>query len=269
MNALNEAVHLLRQARQVTVFSGAGISAESGIPTFRDRDGLWAHYPPERFATLPGLAQVAEEDPLALAGFFHALLAPVVQANPNPGHNAVARLEAFFDVTVITQNVDNLHQEAGSSAVYEVHGTLYRVDLATGKTLKHLSKEMLAQMVRRIANFIDAPPPGKDLRTALGAILKPYLDMKTGFGHRPGIVLFGEPPNEPDWSESQQAAEACDLMLLVGTSGEVFPANLLPERVRQRGRPVIGVGPESGRADIWLLGKAGEILPELVAALAD
>jgi NAD-dependent deacetylase len=266
---LDRAATWLNDAKNLVVFSGAGISAESGIPTFRDADGLWAKYPPHAFASLSGLAQVAATEPLSLAEFVRDLLAPVVSAQPNPGHRAVAELESHMQVRVVTQNVDNLHQEAGSTRVFEVHGTLYRVDLNTGKTLKRHTRQSLNDVVHALEAFLASPPERAHIFKKLSAILKPYFDLQGGFSHRPGIVLFGEPPTEPDWTHSRDAVEECDLMLMVGTSGEVFPANLLPQRVRARGKKVIGVGPEEGEADLWLNGLAGQVLPELLARVQE
>jgi NAD-dependent deacetylase len=262
---LIEARRWIDEARHIVIFTGAGMSAESGIPTFRDRGGLWDTFPAERFATLPGILRVAQEDPLALARFFLGLLEPVVSAHPNPGHRAVADLQARATVTVVTQNVDGLHQEAGSTDVHEIHGTLFKVALATGKTLKTMGKDALGELVAQLARFVRAPPSSpQEHRPALGLILAPYLDLDPGFSHRPQIVLFGEILQEPAWSLALKAVENCDLMIMVGTSGEVFPANILPEKVHQGGGRVIGIGPDVGEAELWIQGPAGGVLPLLL-----
>src|SRR5262245_29474469 len=124
---LARAASWLRGARRIAVFTGAGVSAESGIPTFRDDSGLWQKFPPEQFACWDGLLKTALTEPRQLAEFLVAVIEPIAQAQPNPGHRAIADLEKHVPVTVITQNVDGLHQEAGSTTVREVHGSFFEV----------------------------------------------------------------------------------------------------------------------------------------------
>ena len=111
------AVLALRKARRVVAFTGAGISAESGVPTFRDAEGFWQRFPPEKFATWKGLISTAASDPRSVAEFVLNVVEPIATAEPNPGHQALAELERQVPTTVITQNIDGLHQTAGSTTV--------------------------------------------------------------------------------------------------------------------------------------------------------
>src|SRR5262245_13435638 len=117
----SNAVAALRSARRVVVFTGAGVSAESGIPTFRDAEGLWERFPPEQFASIRGLVRTALTRPARFADFLYAVLEPVALAKPSPAHLAVAELDKRVPTVVVTQNIDGLHQEAGSSTVHEIH----------------------------------------------------------------------------------------------------------------------------------------------------
>ena len=113
---------------RTTFFTGAGVSAESGVPTFRDQDGFWNRFPPARFAHWAGLERLIQEEPLLIAEFISEFVRPIVMAQPNAAHRAIADLEKLDkDVTVVTQNIDGLHQTAGSSHVVEIHGSLFEV----------------------------------------------------------------------------------------------------------------------------------------------
>lgn len=258
---LERAAAWLGAAERVVAFTGAGISQESGIPTFRDDGGLWLEFPPERFATMAGLVKTAATDPAEVARFLVALLEPVALAKPNAGHRALAALTDHTHVEVITQNVDGLHQEAGSSVVHEIHGTLLEVIGAGGDVVRTLTRADLQDIV-------------KSLRRALGrrflklapvlSSVHPLMGLGTGLLHRPRIVLFGEALAEPDWSRAQEAAKVCDLMLVVGTSGDVWPAASLPRIAAAAGARVLAVNPQEEEADLWLSGTAGEVLPRLV-----
>jgi NAD-dependent deacetylase len=257
----------LREARHIVVFSGAGISAESGIPTFRDDAGFWREFEPERFATPTGLTRVAMSEPLRFAAFFRALIEPIAHAEPNPAHEAVAALEQDRKVTVVTQNVDGLHQTAGSSTVYEVHGSMFQVVGVSGSELYRLERKDL----RKIVSRLDRATQRRFFTPKLPSILRainPLVGIGTAILHRPSVVLFGEPLREPDWTRSRESAARCDVLLCIGTSLEVFPANRLPEDAARGGARVVGIGPEEVDAvDAWLLGNAGDVLPRLLEAM--
>jgi NAD-dependent deacetylase len=246
------------------VFTGAGISAESGIPTFRDPDGLWDRFDPERFGTWEGLAALAMSHPDRLADFLVALRDAFAHARPNAAHRALADLErAGLTTAVITQNVDGLHQEAGSLHVVEIHGSLHRrVCLVCGTEERVTRAEFLEGLARAIGG----------LRTAFVPSLASVLPRchVCGGPTRPGFVAFGEPPLRFD--EAKALAASATSMLVVGTAGEVEPAATLPRIARTAGLPVVHVGGESFvEADVDLRGKAARLLPDLArraAALA-
>lgn len=252
----------LRRAQKVVVFTGAGISAESGIPTFRDAGGLWSTFPPEQFGHMGGLTQVAMSDPKRLVAFLLAVLEPIAIAQPNVGHRSIDRLEAFKSVAIITQNVDGLHQDAGSRTVHEVHGSLLEIVDRHGKHIRHLARDDLKALVAELQNVKERhfalPRALIALRKLVGVDLRGM--------HRPNIVLFGEALAEPAWSHSVEAASDCDVMLLVGTSGEVYPAAMLPDYAACSGAAVITVDPHPTLGDIRLASTATKILPRLVDA---
>jgi NAD-dependent deacetylase len=237
-------------------FTGAGISAESGIPTFRDPGGLWDRFDPERFGTWEGLAGEAMTRPDALADFLVALRDAFGHARPNAAHRALAELEhAGLVESVITQNVDGLHQEAGSLHVIEIHGSLHRrVCLVCGTEERVTRADFLEGLSRAISG----------LRTAFVPSLASVLPRchVCGGPTRPGFVAFGELPLRFD--EAKALAASARAMLVVGTAGEVEPAATLPRLARTGGAPVIHVGGESFvEADVDLRGKAALLLPDV------
>jgi len=257
---LAEAARELARASHVVVFSGAGISAESGIPTFRDSEGLWARFPPQEFANWTGLLKTAALRPRLAAEFLVAVLEPVARAQPNAAHQAIARVEQHVQVTVVTQNIDGLHQDAGSSTVHEVHGSLLKIVSLGGRPIRRLTRPQLQSMVESLQQAVHSRG------TLLGLLraLRPMFSIGPRGACRPNVVLFGQAMAEPDWTLAQQAARQCDCLLSVGTSGTVWPAAGLPGEARAAGARVIRVDPEPGEADVWLAGSAAELVPQLV-----
>ncbi len=256
------AANRLRQATGVVVYTGAGMSAESGIPTFRDAEGLWHQFPPQRFATLPGLLASAVAQPRRVAEFLIALLGPIACARPNPGHLAIARLEAHKPVVVVTQNIDGLHQQAGSSTVYEIHGSMLRIVGRGRRPLRRLSRAELATVVDDLREVIGSR--GFAFPQLLRAI-EPIFATGITHYHRPDVVLFGETMAEPDWSQAITAVQNCDCLIAVGTSGTVMPAAALLDEVPQQAT-VINIDPAGGPGELQLRGPAGTVLPALVEA---
>lgn len=273
MSELVAAAAALREARRVVVFSGAGVSAESGIDTFRSDGGLWKRFPPEEFATPMALAKLYATDPARLAAFLVEILAPIARASPNPAHRALSALEERVlarggELTVITQNVDRLHQEAGSRRVHEIHGSLFDIVDAEGRPLRSLERADL----QRIATALERAQRGLFKRTRIARAALPLLGMPRAStplqpSHRPSVVLFGEALAEPAWQRAQEAARRADTMLVIGTSGLVYPAATLPEVAGEAGARVIEVGLEHTQGGLWLPGKAGEVLPRLLEQL--
>lgn len=235
----------LAEARCVAVFTGAGVSAESGIPTFRDAlTGLWASYDPQALATPQGFLANPK-----LVWDWYAYRRKLVAATlPNPGHFALAELERLVpELAVITQNVDGLHRKAGSRKVIELHGNITRVRCWRGdKVIEDWDDE----------SYAGEAPPRCEL---CGNLL------------RPDVVWFGEPLPQEALAESFRLAGRCDLMLVAGTSGQVQPAASLPPAARQAGARVVEVNPEPGEitptAHLLLQGKSGEVLPLVVERL--
>jgi NAD-dependent deacetylase len=256
---LREAALRLRRAQQVVVFTGAGVSAESGIATFRDEGGFWERFPPERFAHVPGLLQALRDEPARLADFFREVVAPIAEARPNAAHRALAAFELSVPVVVITQNVDGLHQEAGSSHVHEIHGSLLAVRSALGG-VEHLTRQDL----REISGALRDAGACASRRRLLWA-LRRLLGVSHRGPYRPDVVMFGEPLREPDWTLARRAVHEADLLLVVGTSGLVMPAAGLPAEARARGAKVIQVDLNPpDEPGLWLQGKAGTVLPALL-----
>lgn len=260
----------LRSCQNIVVFTGAGISAESGIPTFRDRfEGLWAKYDPQEVAT----PQAFRANP-QLVWDWHVHLADTIRrAQPNTGHAAVARLADHAPrLTVITQNIDNLHQAAGSREVLELHGNLFRMTAFVD------ADELFAgDRSPVICPVCDGYALDEDCDPYAGKKDLAAIELKAGPVPRcpgcrallrPDIVWFGE-PLAPDVLDTAWAAtDACDLLICIGSSLEVQPAASLPWRAKWRGATVIEINPTptelSGKADLFLQGSAAKFLPELV-----
>lgn len=241
---IEQAAQLLQQAQRVVCLSGAGVSAESGVATFRDaQTGLWSKFDPQQLASQTGFAS----DPGLVWRWYMDRLQMVEKAKPNPGHLALARLEQLTPLfTLITQNVDNLHERAGSHAVLHIHGQITRF------RCNHCAFEYALNP--------------SDLERDL-----PPDCMRCGNHVRPDVVWFGENLPLEVIEKAWRAVERCDVMLVVGTSGVVYPAAHLPVLAQQRGAKVIDVNPEctpiSELANLFLQGASGEILPQVMAAL--
>ncbi len=211
---------LVDDARRLVVFTGAGMSAESGVPTFRDAlTGLWERFDPADLAT----PEAWRRDRTLVWSWYAQRAAGVRRVAPNAGHHAVARLAdrkkaAGGEVSVITQNVDDLHERAGSTGVTHLHGSLF------------------APRCERCG-----APAGPD--TALAPA--PPSCPACGEPIRPGVVWFGEQLPERAWAHAQRVFQAADLVIVVGTSGVVHPAAELPETAAREGIPVIEVNPEA------------------------
>lgn len=257
-----QAAEWLGAARHVVVFSGAGASAESGIATFRDADGFWQEFPPETFATWQGLVRTAVVQPRELARFLLAVLGPVARAVPNAGHRAVADLERHTRVTVVTQNIDGLHFEAGNTTVHQIHGTLFEIVSRRGRFVRLVSRpEML-----RIVASLERASQGRFALARLLAAVRPIFGVGLRGAYRPKVVLFGDAMAEPDWQLASEAVKSCDCLMTVGTSEEVYPAALLPQFAATAGAKVIRIDPTPGYGEVWLAEPSATALPALLQA---
>ncbi|MFO8047554.1 MAG: NAD-dependent deacylase [Desulfosudaceae bacterium] len=263
--AIRQAAEMLAEASRAAASTGAGISAESGIATFRDPGGVWDKLNPTEVGTTEGLLSALGKDPGRFVPFFLELLAALEKAEPNPGHLALADLEAMGILkTVITQNIDNLHQEAGSSLVIEVHGNGFRMRCTScGKTRKQDRKPLLREA---IAGLSDLP----EYTMATFIDLLPKCDHCAAI-MRPDVVMFGE--SIQALPLAFEAAAKCDIMLALGTSGAVYPAAGLPFEAKEKGAGVIVVNPHENAfariSDVYIPMTTGQALPLIVTAVKD
>ena len=233
-------VGTLRDARRVVALTGSGVSAESGVPTFRDaQTGLWASYDPQELATPEAFAR----DPELVWKWYAWRRRLVEGASPNAGHRALADLERRVpDFSLVTQNVDGLHQEAGSSNVVELHGNIRR-------------SRCPAENVTVVPDGADHLPP---------------LCPSCGSPLRPDVVWFGEALPAGGLRVASEEARSCDVFLSVGTSGLVYPAASLPYEALENGATLVEVNPDptplAPHAAFAVRGRAGEVLSELVRA---
>ncbi|SYZ72412.1 NAD-dependent protein deacylase [Candidatus Zixiibacteriota bacterium] len=236
-------LQILKGAKKVAVLTGAGISAESGVPTFRGMDGLWAKFRPEELATVEAFLSNPK---LVWEWYLHRrdLMSKVT---PNPGHFALAEMEGLFqDFTLITQNIDGLHRQAGSKNLLEVHGNISRNKC-----------------------FECGEPFTGEINLDSGNIPK----CQCGGRIRPDVVWFGEMLPERPLEESFEASGRAEIFLSVGTSGIVYPAAAMPLTARRNGAYLVEINieptPLTEYADWFAQGKSGEILPEIVRRLKE
>lgn len=237
--ALSHAARIIRESRRTIAFTGAGISVESGIPPFRGPGGLWTRYDPSRFE-MNFFRRNPEESWSLIKRLFYDEMG---RAKPNSAHHALADLEQHGLLhAVITQNIDGLHQKAGSGNVYEYHGSTRTMQCMQCR--KHFPSESV---------YLERLPP---TCPACGGILKP------------DIVFFSEPIPEDVHRLATLEARQCDLCLVVGTTGEVMPAGRIPYVAKSNGATIIEINIDESaytyrNSDLFLQGKAARILPEL------
>jgi NAD-dependent deacetylase len=237
----------LREARAIAILTGAGMSAESGVPTFRDaQTGLWARFNPEELATEAAF----RANPQRVWDWYASRREMMKDVAPNAGHRAIAAFQQRHPgrLTLITQNVDGLHQMAGSTAALALHGNIFEdvwLEPCPG--------------AHGLAGVCDV---------SLAAPGRPPRCAECGNCLRPGVVWFGEMLPAGALAAAEYAADNCDLMLVIGTSGGVYPAAGLAHTARQGGARVVVINPEpselDGVAHALLRGKAAELLPALL-----
>jgi len=234
----------LASAREVAALTGAGISAESGVPTFRGADGIWAKMKPEELASMQGFLN----NPALVWEWYAHRRKIIAEITPNRGHEALVRMERLYPkFAVITQNIDNLHRRAGSTVVHELHGNIER-------------------------NFCMGCGASMDNATVIARQGVPRCDQCGGMV-RPDVVWFGEMLPEEVWAASVRAAQSCDMFFSIGTSAVVYPAASLPLIAKEAGAFLVEVNPEATpltpATDEFLCGPAGEILPALCAQVEE
>lgn len=227
----------LKNAKKIVFVTGAGISQESGIPTFRGRDGLWRKYDPMKLAIIDAFYN----NPKLVWEWYEERRKNMLVAKPNLGHMAIAELENYTDVIVLTQNIDGLHQKAGSTNVLELHGSMIRIKC----TECNFQDEVMS-------DFKKLPP-----MCSCGEIL------------RPDVVWFGEPLPQDVWHDAIFHANSCDVMIIAGTSLVVSPANTLPIYAKQNNALLIEINPEStlmsSEMDLSLQITSASALPQLIS----
>lgn len=241
MNITDDLIDLIRSSARMVALTGAGISQESGLRTFRDKlDGLWAQYKPEDLAT----PEAFERNPELVWEFYNARRLKACKVEPNPGHFALAEMEKCVErFVLITQNVDGLHTRAGSRDVLELHGNITRVKCSRNCGI-------ITEWEENPGSSPACPNCGAKIR--------------------PDVVWFGEMLPQEILKSAMQAARVSDVFLSIGTSALVQPAASLPLLAKQNGAAIVEVNleetPLTPLVDHFLEGKAGEVLPELVRA---
>ena len=233
---ISAAAALLRGSKKTVVLTGAGISAESGIPTFRGEDGLWNRFRAEDLATL----EAFREDAALVWGWYDWRRGLMSKVEPNPAHKVLALWERRLPgLSIVTQNIDGLHQKAGSKSVVELHGNIWRVRCTKERTVSANTEPHLEEIPPRCPSC--------------GALL------------RPDVVWFGEPLERAVLEEAVRLSATCEVMVVVGTSALVHPAASLPMAALERGARLIEINPDSTPltrlAHLSLRGKAGAVLP--------
>lgn len=240
---LTPLINLLKRTKRVAVLTGAGISAESGIPTFRGHEGLWKTYRAEELAT----PQAFIRDPQLVWEWYDWRRGIIGSKNFNPGHAVLASWEKLFpSFHVITQNIDGLHQKAGSHNILELHGNIWKLRCTEEGTITENHNAPLGEI----------PPHCPDC----GALLRPH------------VVWFGESLDASILQSAFALSSSCEVMFVVGTSAVVQPAASLPLSAGESGATVVEINPDptpiTAYVDFSFRGKAGEILPQIDEALS-
>jgi len=227
----------LRDAKKIVFVTGAGISQESGIPTFRGKDGLWRNYDAMKLATINAFY----DNPKLVWEWYNERRKNIFSAEPNLGHKTIVELEKFVKIIVLTQNIDGLHQRAGSAEVLELHGSIVKIKC----TVCNFKSEILTE-------FLQIPPLCK-----CGNIL------------RPDVIWFGESLPQEIWKQAVIHASKCDVMIVVGTSLVVSPANTLPIYAKQNNATLIEINPEetimSSDMDLSIRSTSVAALPKFIS----
>lgn len=231
----------LRTSKKIVLVTGAGISQESGISTFRGKDGFWKNYDAMKLATIDAFY----ENPKLVWEWYNERRQNIFASEPNLGHKAIVEMENYFEVVVITQNIDGLHQKAGSSKVLELHGSIVKIKC----TVCNYKDEI-------ISNFSEFPPVCK-----CGNVL------------RPDVVWFGEGLPQDIWQEAVEHVNNCDIMIIAGTSLVVSPANILPVYAKQNNAILVEINPDitimTSYMDLSIRSTSAKALPELVAMIKE
>ncbi len=262
-NEISRAAELLSGTKNAAAFCGSGVSAESGIATFRDPGGIWDRINPMEMGTPEGIISTLKKHPGRILSILMELLDVFEKADCNPGHRALAELEKLGILkNIITQNIDNLQQEAGSRSVIEVHGNLFRmVCVSCGKKAEFSRKPFVSELKAKLGAVRDF-----SLQALLGLV--PHCET-CGSLMRPDVVMFGEAVLQ--LPRAFAAAHDCDVMLVLGTSGVVYPAAEIPFDAKRLGSEIIVINPNENAfedvTDVYLPMKTGEAIPAILGAI--
>lgn len=233
----------LKEANKLLFFTGAGISAESGVPTFRGKEGLWKKFKPQELANFSAFMN----NPDMVWEWYQYRRKIVESVEPNSGHKAIAQLEEYFKVDVVTQNVDNLHKRAGSSNIEELHGSIVRNFCINCKTYYN---DLNIESEKKVPKC-----------------------EKCGGLIRPDVIWFGEDLRGEAYPNSEEKAKNCDICFVVGTSAIIYPAAYIPIIAKQFGAYVVEINIEptelTSKVDYSIMGKSGVILPEVLKYVKD
>jgi len=239
MKMFDNVTKKLRDSKKIVFVTGAGISQESGIPTFRGKDGHWRKYDPMKLASIDAFY----DDPKLVWEWYEDRRKNILAAKPNEGHFAISKMEKFKDVVILTQNIDGLHQRSGSTNVLELHGSIIRI------------KCTVCNFSDNITENFESLPPKCECSNML----------------RPDVVWFGEALPQDVWKNAMKEASTCDIMIIAGTSLVVSPANTLPIYAKQNGATLIEVNPEktvmSNDMDLSIQATSANALPKILAIL--
>lgn len=235
-------VKLLLEAKKIAVLTGSGISAESGIPTFRGKDGLWKNFRAQELATPAAFSQ----NPKLVWEWYDWRRGIIADKKPNQGHKILVEWEKYFSsFFVISQNIDGLHQKAGTQNILELHGNIWKTRCTEEGTIQEIHETPLKVIPLVCTNC--------------GALLRPH------------VVWFGESLDGDILQKAFSLSSECDLLFVIGTSAEVHPAASLPLKAAESGAKVVEINPNitplSSFADFSFRGKAGEIMPKISSAL--
>jgi NAD-dependent deacetylase len=237
MKMFDTVAQKLKDSRKIVFVTGAGISQESGIPTFRGKDGYWRRYDPMKLASIDAFY----DDPKLVWEWYEDRRKNILSVKPNEGHFAISQMEEFKDVVVLTQNIDGLHQRSGSTNVLELHGSIIRIKCTVCDFTDNITE-----------NFELLPPK-----------------CKCGNMLRPDVVWFGEALPQDVWKNAMKEASTCDIMIIAGTSLVVSPANTLPVYAKQNGATLIEVNPEktvmSNDMDLSIQATSANALPKILS----
>ena len=237
MKMFESIIEQIKDIQKIVFVTGAGISQESGIPTFRGKDGLWRNYNAMELATIDAFYK----NPKLVWEWYNERRRNIFAAQPNLGHKAITELEKYAEVVILTQNIDGLHQKAGSTKVLELHGSIVKIKCS----VCDFKDEMITE-------FSEIPPLCK-----CGNIL------------RPDVVWFGESLPQNVWQKAIIFSSQCDLMIIAGTSLVVSPANTLPIYAKQNNAILIEINPEktemSSEMDLVIRNTSASALPKFVS----